>query len=361
MSKRATDAADEAPARKLQADPLLKLLVPDYVAGALIGKAGCVMNELRTTYGGNIRVSAAKEFYPGTTERVVVLTGMTENISQLNRHVMQKVEDPGRDNSLKALYMNENRAQQAKVVLTNQAAGLLIGKGGETIKTIQTESKAFLSIAATNEGPVPGERILTITGLTEQRQEAFNRIIDIIATEPSNMGNTVLRYHDNGGAGRTGPMGERAIVDRVASKIHASIYGGIKKGGKLEAQVQVTVTIPQEYVGGILGKSGIVIKDLVHRSGGAKFKFDEKTAEVVESRILTISGSMEQAYDGYNLLNERVEQLQAEQEQKQPSSQGLTQGLSPQQQPGYPQQAYNSWPGQKPGYPTDQFGFPSYQ
>lgn len=370
--KRANDSEDEAPAKKSHypggTEPLVKLLVPTYVAGALIGKGGVVMNELRAQHGGNIRISATKEVYPGTSERVVVLTGETQQILSLNQHIMQKVEDPGRDGTLKKVAIDQRRAGQAKIVLTNGAAGLLIGKGGITIKTIQSQSQAYLSIAPTNEGPVLGERVLTVTGTMEQRVEAFNQIVAIIAMDSSNMANTSLRYPElhttagmmmnmarTQGTGRKGVMNgvsfeEQDLVDKIASKLTA-LRGGNGTKAKLEAEVQVTIEVPQALVGGILGKGGAIVKEFSKMSGGAKFKFAEKS-EVADtiSRTLTITGNMDQAYQAYNMLNERVGQLEMEQQHQQPQQQQAY----PAQQQGYPQ-GY-----QQQGYPSEQLGYPSH-
>jgi len=175
-------------------EPLLKLLVPVYAAGALIGKKGSLLAEVKTKYGGNIRISAGKEYYPGTEERIVVLTGTAEEILGLNKHIMEKVEDPGRDGTMRHITIDDNRSRKVKIVLTNLAAGLLIGKGGNTIKNIQTNTRAKISIAPMNEGPVPGERVLTMTGSLDDRVEACKQVVEVIASDTSNMGNTTLKY-----------------------------------------------------------------------------------------------------------------------------------------------------------------------
>jgi len=190
-----TDSAT-APKRSFQGgnDPLLKLTVPVYMAGALIGKAGSLLTELKEKYGGNIRISAGKEYYPGTEERVVVLTGTPEQIVNMNQYIMEKMENPGRDSSMKQINIDERRSKRVKIILTSLAAGLLIGKAGATIKGIQSSTKATISISNPNEGVVPGERVLTVIGKIHDRAAAIQQIVDVIAREPSNMQNYILRY-----------------------------------------------------------------------------------------------------------------------------------------------------------------------
>ena len=50
-------------------DPLLKVLVPNYVAGALLGKGGAMLTQLKDEYKANIRLSGGSDYYPGTEVR----------------------------------------------------------------------------------------------------------------------------------------------------------------------------------------------------------------------------------------------------------------------------------------------------
>ena len=50
----------------LEVLPLLKILIPNYAAGAIIGKGGTNIGDLQNQYGAKIRLSPSREFYPGT-------------------------------------------------------------------------------------------------------------------------------------------------------------------------------------------------------------------------------------------------------------------------------------------------------
>jgi len=290
------DVSVETPAKKSNIpegnEPLLKLLVPNYVAGALIGKGGALMTELKETYGGNIRLSANRECYPGTVERVATLIGEISEINEINNYVMDKVEEGTTKQP-----MDLERRGQVKIVLTNAAAGLLIGKGGLTIKAIQEESQAKISICSIELASVPGERILTMSGTKEQRTEACRQIIDKICSESSNMSNTKLKY-TNGGIGLK-------AVQEIGSPLKAINSFGIA------AKVEVQLEIPDAYVGGIMGKQGQNIYELSQRSG-ARFHFSGKNeyAPGTTNRILKITGDMNQAQLAYDIVNERVQQLE---------------------------------------------------
>ena len=308
-----------------------------------------------------------------------------DEIIALNQHIMEKIEDPGRDPTMRRVAIDEGRTRKHKVVLTNLAAGLLIGKGGLTIKKIQTNCRAKISIAPMNEGPVSGERLLTIYGGLEDRKEAMKQVAEVIAQDPSNMANTSLTYPtfpegnqfplQNNDAGppprrdmrmnerdmrmneaaplppmdrsaapynnrnEDGPLDrsslERALMDSIAEKLSVITGRGAHAlpppmpqhnnqlplpGGApppLKARVEITVEVPQSMVGGLLGKSGSIIKEMV-RNSGAKLNFADKTdaADAAgATRNLTISGGVDAAYKAFTMVNERVADVAREHQQ----------------------------------------------
>ena len=68
-SKRVAVYGDGGPGRSKRegedGDVLFKLLCPPTAVGAIIGKAGVVLNQLKDITGCRIRVSQNTEFYPG--------------------------------------------------------------------------------------------------------------------------------------------------------------------------------------------------------------------------------------------------------------------------------------------------------
>jgi len=303
-------------------DPLLKLLVPNYVAGALLGKGGTLLPEMKSEYQVDIRLSGGNDYYPGTDERIVVITGDVNHIVDLNSHIMEKLHDPGRDSSMKNIDIDNERAQKVRIVLTDGAAGLLIGRGGATIKSIQEDSRARISVAMPDRATVFGERVVTVTGNIDERTEACRLIIEKISVEQSNMGNNKTQYtsntdnaYNNGGYDSNGmlpPFNTRQSKPMSTYRGNAMASSQQSyQSSKLEARVEIQVDIPNGFVGGVLGQQGSIIKDFVKRSGGAKFRFSEQTDES-EYRTLTMTGDLDQTQAAYSLVNERIDQLRRE-------------------------------------------------
>jgi RNA-binding protein Nova len=60
---------------------ILKMLVTDNIAGAIIGKNGKAIADIQEECGARIKVSQTADFYPGTSERTILITGINSNES----------------------------------------------------------------------------------------------------------------------------------------------------------------------------------------------------------------------------------------------------------------------------------------
>jgi len=169
---------------------LLKILIPNFVAGRLIGKAGSNINDLETKFEASIQVSPSKEFYPGTGERIVTVSADPLQIVEFSKYMIEHVQVNQESDTIYAGFQHD-----FKIVITNIAAGLVMGKGGCTIKSIQKESGAKINISKQDESNVPGERLLKISGSLEQRSKACTQIIEKMVAEPrTKISNSNIRY-----------------------------------------------------------------------------------------------------------------------------------------------------------------------
>lgn len=70
---------------------ILKMLVTDNIAGAIIGKNGKTIAEMQEECGARIKVSQSSDFYPGTSERTILITGPENNVLQAQELIWQKI------------------------------------------------------------------------------------------------------------------------------------------------------------------------------------------------------------------------------------------------------------------------------
>lgn len=59
----------------------IKFLVTNTLAGSIIGSKGTAIKELIEVSGARVSISGAQEFYPGTTDRVLLITGNLESLT----------------------------------------------------------------------------------------------------------------------------------------------------------------------------------------------------------------------------------------------------------------------------------------
>ncbi|XP_040190617.1 RNA-binding protein Nova-1-like isoform X2 [Rana temporaria] len=75
------------------AELFLKVLIPSYAAGSIIGKGGQTIVQLQRETGATVKLSKSKDFYPGTTERVCLVQGTMEALLAAHNFIAEKVRE----------------------------------------------------------------------------------------------------------------------------------------------------------------------------------------------------------------------------------------------------------------------------
>ncbi|XP_014667595.1 PREDICTED: RNA-binding protein Nova-1-like [Priapulus caudatus] len=181
----------------------LKVLVPAIAAGAIIGKGGETIAQLQRETGARVKMSKANDFYPGSSERVCLISGNAENILHTLDFVMLKIlEKP--DPTAKAAIDYDHkfaaqREKQVKVLVPNSTAGMIIGKAGANVKHIKEESGAYVQISQKAKDVTLPERCITVIGDLEQNRRACALILDKIVGDSQSSSCTNLSYADFSG------------------------------------------------------------------------------------------------------------------------------------------------------------------
>jgi predicted RNA-binding protein YlqC (UPF0109 family) len=127
-------------------DMAIKVLVSNKDAGSLIGKNGSTIVSFQAATGSRVRVSRADEPFPGTQERVVLITGSLECVNQCLALVIEQVHKhfsdyPYADKEVQPLDPNAHRTMN--LVVPAGASGLIIGRGGDTVRALASKSGTF--------------------------------------------------------------------------------------------------------------------------------------------------------------------------------------------------------------------------
>ena len=67
-----SSGASLSPPPAPEGDLLFKLLCPQSITGLIIGRKGSIINQLNVNTGARIRLSQNNEFFPGTTDRILL-------------------------------------------------------------------------------------------------------------------------------------------------------------------------------------------------------------------------------------------------------------------------------------------------
>lgn len=336
--------------------PILKVLIPNHAAGSIIGKGGANIAEVQQTTGARIKLSPNNDYYPGTQERVGLIMGEVETINKMLNFVIEKIrQEPPAMRLNPAMTYDRERAKQMKIVVPNSTAGLIIGKGGTTIKYIGDQTGARIQVSQKNQESVPGERVIGVTGSLEQVQAACAVIAAKVQEDPEHALNNNISYsgfsvgahrHSNGssslnafsgGLSSAGISGLGAGSNAAATNnilAHAALLSGGGLGannpllnamgnlgplGLSSSTSQITstatleLTVPDELIGAVLGKQGKTINEFMQYSG-AKIQVSQKGEYVpgTNNRKVVITGDLNCAQTAHFLITQRLQQVEAE-------------------------------------------------
>ena len=206
-----------------------------------------------------------------------------------------------------------------RMLVHTRLCGTLIGKGGATIKSFNEDSNAAFNISAPPTVPGLTERIVKITGNVEQLMRAVALVVTKLSENPDyhlltdanlSYSQRLLPHH----AGqRTGYIAmTTGGSHHAAGGISISAMGGSLAGIPHSVHATtVTLAIPEERVGSVIGKGGSVInqiKGLVN----VDIRISKKGEHLpgTTDRACQISGSPEAVDLAQRLIMQRIEKTQ---------------------------------------------------
>ena len=316
LSSQATQAAPSlrVPGGAVRGPCFIKLLLQDRLAGVIIGKGGSGIAELEQATGATTRLSGSRIYFPGTTDRVMVGGGEQEAIDKLISVLVEKL-----NGSVSPDVTAPNdagfhpSAYSMRLVLTNSACAAIIGKGGEVIKSLSSQTGS--TIRASDRSPVFQERIVEIKGQTAasvtQAVREITRMIqdDVSFREFASM----LNYFPMGGSPLIPDQQQSSSYFYPGSPPTSSLAAAAAAAGaqaailgpKLPPQgphaamsalvdqypISIDFAVPSLAVGAIIGKNGDARNRIVHATG-ANLVVSERTTDASADRKITISGPL---------------------------------------------------------------------
>uniref|UniRef100_A0A672ZLG8 Far upstream element (FUSE) binding protein 3 n=1 Tax=Sphaeramia orbicularis TaxID=375764 RepID=A0A672ZLG8_9TELE len=242
--------------------------VPDKMVGFIIGKGGEQISRIQLESGCKIQIASDSG---GMLDRPCTLTGSPENIEQAKRLLNEIVEQcrygPGFHND-----MDGNSAIQQILIPANKV-GLVIGKGGETIKQLQERTGVQMIMIQDDPMPTGADKPLRITGDPHKVQQARELVVKLI------------RDKDQGEF-------RSSRADFVS-----------KMGGS-----SLDVVVPRFAVGIIIGRNGEMIKK-IQNDAGVRIQFKQDDG-VSPDRVAQVMGQHDHCHHAVHLINELVQTAQ---------------------------------------------------
>jgi far upstream element-binding protein len=262
-----------------------EIKVPDKMVG--LSRGGGQISRLQAETGCKIQMAPDS---PGLLERSCTLTGNAQSITlakELIQNIVQnKVSVEGTGGAkIEGLNISSPPSQpaftQAQIMIPGAKVGLIIGKGGETIKMLQESSGAKMIVIQDGPNSQENEKPLRISGETAKVEHAKKLVYDMLGGGDKDGSSNFDQNGSNWNGSNSGDY---------------SMHSGY--GGKVE------VGVPKQVVGLVIGKGGDMIKK-IQADTGAKVQFINLNEDTPDDRRCLITGNPDQVAEA----KQRIESL----------------------------------------------------
>ncbi|XP_049818371.1 far upstream element-binding protein 3 isoform X3 [Aethina tumida] len=299
--------------------------VPDKMVGLIIGRGGEQITRLQSESGCKIQMAPDSQ---GMPDRICSLSGTKEAVSRAKELIMSIVHQRGRNEGLDMNgppmggggpsnhnnFQGMNNMNQGmgpgqgggpggrnfvEIMIPGPKVGLIIGKGGETIKQLQEKSGAKMVVI--QDGPnQEQEKPLRITGDPSKVEYAKQLVYDLIAEKE------MQNYNRRGGSGGGGGgRGSDRGPGGPGGPDQYNDYGGGPGGGN---GGELEVLVPRQAVGVVIGKGGDMIKK-IQAETGARVQFQQAREEGPGERRCYLSGNPKQVEQARLRIEELIDSV----------------------------------------------------
>ncbi|XP_009361432.1 protein BTR1 isoform X2 [Pyrus x bretschneideri] len=268
----------------------VRFLVSNAAAGSVIGKGGATITDFQSQSGARIQLSRNHEFFPGTTDRIIMISGTINEIVKAVDLVLAKL--------LSELHSEETEEVEPRtklrLVVPNSSCGGIIGKGGSTIKSFIEESQAGIKISPQDNNYFGlNDRLVTVTGSLDEQMRAVDLIVSKLSEDShyAQSMNAPFSYPAYNAMSYGPPNGT----------------GGKFQNAKEDRSNSVTIGVADEHIGLVLGRGGRTITE-ISQGSGAKIKISDRGDFMsgTTDRKVTITGSQRAIHAAESMIMQKV-------------------------------------------------------
>ncbi|KAL4191248.1 hypothetical protein AMTRI_Chr07g28890 [Amborella trichopoda] len=144
--KRSTTTKPTSPDNK-EKPASVRFLVSNAAAGSVIGKGGSTITEFQSQSGARFQLSRNHEYFPGTTDRIIMISGTVDEILTAMDFILSKLQSE--------LHIEDgddvDPRLKLRLIVPNSSCGGIIGKAGSTIKVLATKGMAQSAFTIVNK------------------------------------------------------------------------------------------------------------------------------------------------------------------------------------------------------------------
>eukprot|EP00929_Paragymnodinium_shiwhaense_P048080 TRINITY_DN24365_c0_g1_i1.p1 TRINITY_DN24365_c0_g1~~TRINITY_DN24365_c0_g1_i1.p1 ORF type:complete len:354 (-),score=61.58 TRINITY_DN24365_c0_g1_i1:316-1377(-) len=314
---------------------VIKVLAPQHLASAILGRGGSSVEAMRQSTGASIGLSAKDDHYPGTDHRVLTCGGDDVGcLDEVCKQLVEKLAEAASGHPSDSLGSGDSLKVMA--LMPRAAVGGLIGKGGTYIKQLREETNTRIGVSEPYGSGPEGVQVVTVTGkpdgLVGVLQE-INKQVQALNTESwweawatekqrgkASYGNYSDRYDYGDSYSYEGYDSYDSNYNYGESSRRSGGRGrqrtdpGVEELCRIAHEIPDYVTqdsrgfamscvVPSSLVGGLIGRGGAGTKE-VQQATGTKIAIREVPGDP-ENRQLNISGPLPNTCAAYMLMMKR--------------------------------------------------------
>lgn len=288
-----------------------RFLIPSRDAGAIIGKGGKIIQDLRLKHRCQIQMADCE-----SPERVLIISGDQSDVL----HCMSDI--------LVSIHENHQRStkpdqSEIRALIHQSQAGALIGKGASRVKEFREKHNIDVKIYPQCCPGGSTERSISMRGNKDDVINCLTEVYSVLEGvpprgpyryyDPSNY--TGYNVSDYGGYADNQPnsRGNNAYGQQQVYQQYGGGGGGGGGAGYNQMMAPTgpvtttQVTIPTDLAGLIIGAKGSKISQ-IRQESGASIKIDSVPMPGTNDRLITITGNPNQIQQAQFLLQQTVRQ-----------------------------------------------------
>ncbi|KAJ1780514.1 hypothetical protein LPJ77_003466 [Coemansia sp. RSA 2523] len=260
--------------------PVLTFSVPTQLSGLIIGRNGNNLRSLEQQHGVRIQFDSSAD--KRSPERQITIEGPVGNAENARREILEFIDRHANEQKQPGGPMGGQGGPGGPggpggqggvtIMVPGSKVGLIIGRGGESIRDIQFSSGASVQVQPDNGR---SEREIVLLGAPDQIEQARARIMDIVSAE--------------------GPREQRGG------------YGQQPRGQHVEE-----FQVPSDSVGIVIGRGGETIKFL-QQDTGTRIQVLQGPQYSGPMRPVTISGDYAACMRARGMIEEKLDGAQERQ------------------------------------------------